>query len=73
MRLIDADKLDVYEMRFRSELELCDYIGMHQEEIVRCKHSEVNDGYFFCNKIGIAMMPDDWFCADGERREDALD
>lgn len=30
MRLIDADKLDVYEMRFRSALELQDYLSTQE-------------------------------------------
>lgn len=30
MRLIDADKLDVYEMRFRSALELQDYLSAQE-------------------------------------------
>lgn len=30
MRLIDADKLDVYEMRFRSALELQDYLDAQE-------------------------------------------
>lgn len=30
MRLIDADKLDVYQMRFRSALELQDYLSTQE-------------------------------------------
>lgn len=35
-----------------------------------CKHLGENDGYYFCNAIGIAFGDKpDWFCADGERKE----
>ena len=42
-------------------------------EVVRCKdckNLDENDGYFFCNAIGIAFgEKPNWFCADGERKE----
>lgn len=42
-------------------------------EVVRCKdckHLCENDGYYFCNAIGIAFGDkSNWFCADGEREE----
>lgn len=43
-------------------------------EVVRCKdckHLGENDGYYFCNAIGIAFFGDkpNWYCADAERKE----
>ena len=36
-----------------------------------CKHLGENDGYYFCNAIGIAFGDKpNWFCADGERRSE---
>lgn len=76
MRLIDADKLDVYEMRFRSALELQDYIESCQEEIVRCKDckwcrehydTDGNVPYWACvNWDGGTDA--DGYCHEGERR-----
>lgn len=47
--------------------------GWEIKELVRCnecKHLGDNDGYYFCNAIGIAFGDKpDWFCADGERKE----
>ncbi len=35
-----------------------------------CKHLGENDGYYFCNATGIAFGDKpNWFCADGERKE----
>ncbi len=43
-------------------------------DVVRCKdckHLGNNDDYYFCNAIGIAFgNKPNWFCADGERRND---
>ena len=40
--------------------------------VVRCKECKNlgnNDGYYFCNAIGLAFGDKpNWFCADGERR-----
>lgn len=42
--------------------------------VVRCKECKNlgnNDGYYFCNAIGLAFGDKpNWFCADGERRND---
>lgn len=70
MRLIDADKLDVYEMRFRSALELQDYLST-QETIsaVRCgecKYSYIEETTLVCGNRGF-FVEGAWFCADSER------
>ena len=38
-------------------------------EIVRCKDCKYYDGDGTCMKIGIAMLNNNWFCADGVREE----
>lgn len=42
--------------------------------VVRCKECKYlgyNDGYYFCNAIGLSFGDKpNWFCADGERRTD---
>lgn len=67
MRLIDADKLDVYEMRFRSALELQDYLDT-KPTIDPVKHGRwINhrndDGHNIadCNQCGNAIQ---WFDGD---------
>ena len=47
-------------------------------EVVRCKDCKhFHDGIYNveywmeCDEYKIALSSDDWFCADGERREDA--
>ena len=45
-------------------------VGFRQmTELVRCKDCKNYDGDGTCLKIGIAMLTDDWFCADGERKD----
>ncbi len=44
--------------------------GKNQQQIIRCKDCKHYDGDGTCIKIGIAMLTDDWFCADGERKDD---
>lgn len=46
-------------------------------ELVRCKdckhfHDGIYNGEYWmeCDEYRIALSSDDWFCADGERRED---
>ena len=39
-----------------------------QTEIVRCKDCKYYDGNGTCMKNGIALLPDYWFCADGDRK-----
>ena len=43
-------------------------------EVVRCKDCRFRyqDGANFC-LLGSMCMSDEWFCADGERREDETD
>lgn len=50
------------ELRFQSEEQMkAVYDRMPGIEIVRCKD---------CSRWCICHHSDDWFCADGERRED---
>ncbi len=51
-----------------------DYPTVDAEPVVRCKdckwHEDEEAGMVWCpNEIG-NWVKDDWFCADGERRED---
>ena len=40
------------------------------EAVVRCKDCKHYDhSMLYCNKFGIQDIDDDWFCADGERKE----
>ena len=38
-------------------------------KVVRCKDCKHYDGNGTCMKIGIAMLNDDWFCADAKPKE----
>ena len=38
------------------------------EELVLCGDCAHNDGNGTCMKNGIAMLTDNWFCADGEAK-----
>ena len=65
----DFVKLAFYE----SQKDIDDAIAMlkEQEAVVRCKDCKKRDSwecwqYFF----GRIKIPDDWFCADGERKSD---
>ena len=44
------------------------------KELVRCKdckhHGDEENGMVYCPNIVGGWVEDDWFCADGERRED---
>ena len=46
----------------------------HFHELVRCKdckHKEkdgISEGFHYCNVNGL-QVTDDWFCADGERKD----
>lgn len=57
----------------RSELRISQVQQVDAVEIVRCKdckHLGENDGYYFCNAIGISFGDKpNWFCADGKRKE----
>ena len=42
-----------------------------EQEIVRCKDCRRYFGNGYCNRSGIHLeVKDDWFCADGERRDE---
>lgn len=53
---------------------LMDRIAEIPDGLIRCKdckHLGENDGYYFCNEIGIAFGDKpNWFCADGEVKND---
>ena len=38
--------------------------------LVLCKDCKHYDGEGTCLKIGIALLHDTWFCADGEEKDD---
>jgi hypothetical protein len=44
----------------------CAYINGIQE-LIRCKDCKHYDGNGTCMKNGIALLTEQWFCADGER------
>ena len=77
MRLIDADALDMYEC-LRSyygdawrdaQKAIDDAPTVDAVEVVRCKDCRFRyqDGAIFCL---LGTQSDEWFCANGERRED---
>ena len=39
-------------------------------ELIRCKDCKYYDGHGTCMKIGIAMLTDDWYCADGVKKNE---
>ena len=42
-----------------------------QEAVVRCKDCKFRKGWNHCRiAFGSTQTPDDWYCADGERKED---
>ena len=55
----------------------CDLCSADVVEVVRCKdckhfHDGIYNGEYWmeCDEYRIALSSDEWFCADGERRED---
>ena len=48
--------------------------ALKQPDIVRCKDCKnkekdgISEGFHYCNINGL-QVTDDWFCADGERKE----
>lgn len=54
------------------EAETCQRCNM--KELVRCKDCKskekdgISEGFHYCNINGL-QVTDDWFCADGERKE----
>lgn len=51
-----------------------EYLHKDLVQVVRCKDCRFRyqDGANFC-LLGSMCMSDEWFCADGERREDEID
>lgn len=85
MRLIDADKLErdgwelsrIVQVDERTNVLQRKHPMQFPEAVVRCKdckwHEDEELGMVWCpNEIG-NWVKDDWFCADGERREDEAD
>lgn len=87
MRLIDADALleDAAEVCEDYGDGYCEFGYSHKQieeaptidavEVVRCKdckyHMDIDNGrqkHYMCGQVGC----DDWFCADGEMREDEM-
>lgn len=48
------------------------HVGTYSEqELVRCKDcNHYDNDMIYCNKFGIQNINNDWFCADGERKEE---
>lgn len=83
MRLIDADALmkhaDLKEWGLTKALWINAEVFRNAPtvdavEVVRCKdckHAEFSEaGMTYCPGIIGSWVEDDWFCADGERREE---
>lgn len=79
-RLIDADALMTrfingqcyYASTIRSKIETAPTVDA--VDVVRCKDCRWYDGVDWCNKLrisGIKEFKETWFCAGGERKEDA--
>lgn len=83
MRLIDADALKVDLTRFYNNIVTAKQLIDEQPTVdaapvVRCKDCKNWDsstegryvgGWCFCEKLQFSTSPD-WFCADGETRND---
>lgn len=81
-RYIDADELKRNHMfyheadnrSYAEERDIDETPTVDAVPVVRCKECKNlgnNDGYYFCNAIGLAFGDKpNWFCADGERREE---
>ena len=50
----------------------CDGAYFSYKEIIRCRdcihHEDDEPGTVWCNHMVGSWVPEDWFCADGERR-----
>ena len=70
MRLIDADALAdaLFEKRRNYPQWVAETIGNMPEAVVRCKDCKHRET-MFCSMYFVGTTEDDWFCADGERRE----
>lgn len=75
MRLIDADELVIFGLDNPDDDHLFQFVPYEfiesapTFEIVRCKDCFKKES---CRTFNVWAVPpsDDWFCADGERRED---
>lgn len=76
MRLIDADALAdaLFEKRKNYPQWVADAIGNMPDAIVRCKDCKHYNiigcagGFGWCERYDMGHT-DEWFCADGERKE----
>ena len=79
MRLIDADKLnlllgisdrDIYAKYMLDKMPTIDAVS-----VVRCReckyHEDEEIGMVYCQNAVGGWVGEDWFCADGERKEGA--
>ena len=73
------EPFDIIKNDIEQELSCCwnqfDKVEIFaQPEIIRCRdciyHEEVEPGMVWCHNMAGSWVPEDWFCADGERRED---
>ena len=80
MRLIDAEKLwltteyeDGREHKYYEQFEVEEAPTIDAEPVVRCKdckHRKYEDmGMVYCESVIGGWTPNDWFCADGEKKE----
>ena len=68
MRLIDADALAdaLFEKRKNYPQWVADTIGAMPDAIVRCKDCKNRNE---CEIVDGCVADKDWFCADGEKKE----
>ena len=71
MRLIDADALAdaLFEKRKNYPQWVAETIGNMPEAVVRCKDCIYKNGLNHCPHNNDIWVADNWFCADGEKRE----
>ena len=77
MRIIDADALmpnAEYKGKndFVSAQDIANAPTIDAVQVVRCSECKHYDGQICCNPTFSygAAVPDDWFCAGGDRRDD---
>lgn len=75
--MIDADNTlvcDAYECNSMLEWAIEEVQKMKPSAIIRCRdcvhHNDEEPGMVFCPSTIGSWVPENWFCADGERRED---
>ena len=59
-----------YIVQARAQETIDSFDAYNAPEIIRCKNCKYYDGNGTCMKNGIAFLTDNWFCADGERKDD---